>query len=104
MTGKLLIVTALISSAALILLLGCAPKDARSLFESECTKCHTFKGIGSGIIDLSNVTTRRSDTWIKDQIIDARRHDPNSGMPRFGFLPEKQIDELIEFLHSTPKK
>jgi len=83
----------------------CSPKDAKSIFKSECVKCHSFKGIGSGIIDLSDVTEYRSDTWIRDQIEDARRHDPYSGMPRFSdALTSAEIDMIIKFLHSEPEK
>ena len=98
-----MVITILLIVAALAVW-GCSPKDAKGMFKSECVKCHTYKGIGSGIIDLSDVTEYRSDTWIKDQIIDARRHDPNSGMPRFGFLSEGEIDSLVQFLHSAPQK
>lgn len=97
-------VTITVLMAAALVVVACGPRNAEGLFKSECVKCHSYKGIGSGIIDLSDVTSYRSDTWIKDQIIDARRHDPNSGMPRFGFLEESQIDSLVEFLHSTPQK
>ncbi len=90
--------------AALMALAACSNKDAKGIFKSECVKCHTFKGIGSGIVDLSNVTERRSDIWIKDQIEDARRHDEGSGMPRFrDALTGAEIDSLIQFFHSNPK-
>ena len=83
----------------------CSPKDATGIFKSECVKCHSFKGIGSGIIDLSDITKSRSDAWIRDQIEDSRRHDPYSGMPRFGdALTSAEIDMLIKFLHSEPEK
>lgn len=78
-------------------------RDGKGIFKSEgCVKCHTFKNFGKGIIDLSDITERKTDTWIRDQIIDARQHDPNSAMPRFGYLPQGEIDELIRFLHSDP--
>lgn len=96
-----LIILALVG---LFVIAACSPKDAKGLFKAECTKCHSYKGIGSGIIDLDYITENRSDTWIRDQIEDARRHDPNSGMPRFGgALTSEEIDALIQFLHSDPK-
>lgn len=100
-----LMVMALALITALFTITACSPKDARGIFQSECVKCHTFKGIGSGIIDLSDITEYRSDTWIRDQIEDSRRHDPNSAMPRFvDALTSAQIDMLIQFLHSDPAK
>jgi len=101
----LLMVTAIALITALFPITACSQKDARGIFKSECVKCHTYKGIGSGIIDLSDVTQYRSDTWIRDQIEDSRRHDPNSGMPRFvDALTSAEIDMLIKFLHSDPAK
>ena len=98
-------VMALAAITALFTITACSPKDAKGVFKSECVKCHSFKGIGSGIIDLDDVAEYRSDTWIRDQIEDARRHDPNSGMPRFvDALTSAEIDMLIQFLHSTPPK
>jgi cbb3-type cytochrome oxidase cytochrome c subunit len=80
-------------------------RDGQTIFKEEgCVKCHVFHGMGMGIIDLTKVTKRRSDTWIRDQITDARIHDPGSGMPRFGFLSDDEINSLIEFLHTGPKK
>jgi mono/diheme cytochrome c family protein len=103
-----LIVSTLLPVAAIAILFtitACSQKDAKGIFKSECVKCHSFKGIGSGIIDLDDVTGYRSDTWIRDQIEDSRRHDPNSGMPRFvDALTSTEIDMLIQFLHSTPSK
>jgi len=80
-------------------------RDGETIFRQEgCVKCHVFHGIGIGIIDLTKVTEQRSDTWIQDQIVDARRHDPGSGMPRFGYLSESEIDSVIKFLHEGPRK
>jgi len=102
---RLLTIIALTALATLFTLAACSKKDATGIFKSECVKCHSYKGIGSGIIDLSDVTEYRSDTWIRDQIEDSRRHDPNSGMPRFvDALTSAEIDMVIQFLHSTPSK
>jgi mono/diheme cytochrome c family protein len=105
---RTLIVSTILAAAALATLItfsACSKKDAKGIFKSECVKCHSFKGIGSGIIDLDDITEYRSDAWIRDQIEDARRHDINSGMPRFvDALTSAEIDMLIQFLHSTPPK
>jgi len=80
-------------------------RDGETIFKEEgCVKCHVFHNIGMGVINLNNVTKQRSDTWIRDQITDARIHDPGSGMPRFGYLPDEEISNLINFLHTGPKK
>jgi cbb3-type cytochrome oxidase cytochrome c subunit len=75
------------------------PADGGEIFVREnCDKCHTLRGEGLGTIDLTDITQRRSRTWIREQIIDGRRHDPQSGMPRFGHLPEKDIKALTDHL------
>jgi len=107
MKKKLLVSTfpVFVAIAAILTFTACSNNDAKGIFKSECVKCHAFKGIGSGIIDLSDVTEYRSDTWIRDQIEDSRRHDQNSGMPRFvDALSSAEIDMLIKFLHSSPSK
>lgn len=76
------------------------PRSGKSIFHDEgCVKCHRFRGTGMGVIDLSRVTEHRSDAWIREQIMDSRRHNPASGMPRFGHLPKDEIEALLEFLH-----
>jgi cbb3-type cytochrome oxidase cytochrome c subunit len=76
------------------------PRSGKSVFHDEgCVKCHRYRGMGMGVIDLSRVTEHRSDTWIQDQIVDSRKHNPSSGMPRFGYLQEEEIEALLRFLH-----
>ena len=74
------------------------PAGGEIFVRENCDKCHTLRGKGIGVIDLTDVTQRRSRTWIREQIIDGRRHDPQSGMPRFGHLPGKEIKALIDHL------
>jgi cbb3-type cytochrome oxidase cytochrome c subunit len=77
------------------------PTDGAGLFQAEgCVKCHVYRGTGSGIIDLSDVTSYREDEWIHNQIMDPKRNDPNSGMPSFGHLTEAEVSAIIQFLHS----
>ena len=92
-------------AATMLIVIACAnPKDGRGLFlKVGCTKCHNFKGNGSGIIDLSSVTSRRTDQWIYDQITRPKSHDPNTGMPSFGDLTETEVHSIIGFFHSDGK-
>lgn len=68
--------------------------------QAGCVKCHVFGGIGLGTIDLTEVTKRHSDDWIHEQIIRPSSHNPNTGMPSFAHLPEKDIASLIKYFHS----
>lgn len=102
MGRRTLITLGLFSVAAFIIALYLyeSPRKGKAIFREEgCVKCHVFRGTGMGVIDLSHVTKHRSDTWIRDQIMDSRRHNPYSGMPRFGYLSEAEVDNLIRFLH-----
>jgi cbb3-type cytochrome oxidase cytochrome c subunit len=75
-------------------------RDGKTIFRQEgCTSCHVLRGTGFGAIDLSDVTERKTDAWIRDQIKNARLHDPDSGMPGFGHLEDRELDALVGFLH-----
>ena len=84
------------------LVFACTPISGKELFQSEyCPACHIYKGIGKeGALDLSEVTSRRSDEWIRQQLEDSRKHRPDTGMPSFAHLSKKQVEALIRFLHT----
>ncbi len=66
-----------------------------------CSACHTMAGVGGKIgPDLTMVGSRRSKAWILQQLVDPKSHDPNSVMPSFAKLPEKDREELADYLVS----
>lgn len=83
---------------------GCASDaaDGAILFKRErCIYCHSFKGRGAHIgPDLTDVTKRRSDDWIRDQISNPRLHYPNPLMPNHEYLSRRQINDLLKYLKS----
>ena len=81
------------------ILAGCAV-DGAKLFEKEgCNKCHRFKGLGGSICpDLTEVTKRRSDAWIRQQIKNPLVNNPDSRMPSFSNLSNKEIQAIIDYL------
>jgi cbb3-type cytochrome oxidase cytochrome c subunit len=87
---------AVLSLPALFLLAGCSGPEGEEIFRREgCTVCHSFGGHG---VDLTGVTERRSDIWIKEQIRYPRIHDPHTGMPSFNHLSDREIEALISYL------
>jgi nitric oxide reductase subunit C len=70
------------------------------LFKSlGCSACHVIGGVGGNIgPDLTKVGSRRDSEWIEYQIKDPRSHNPNSTMPGFATLPEKDIEDLGDYL------
>ncbi len=99
--------TAFVTVSFLILtLIACVSKRPAPagalLFQSErCIYCHTFKGSGAKIgPDLTDVTKRRSEEWIRDQIREPRSHKTDSGMPPHEYLSGKEIDAIIAYLKS----
>lgn len=76
--------------------------DGEELFNKQgCIGCHSFKGKGGGICpDLTGVTGRRSDGWIRVQIKDPTKHNSNSRMPGFGHLSYREISAIIRYLKS----
>ena len=77
----------------------CAP-DGAKLFQKEgCINCHRYKGVGGSICpDLTDVTKRRSEAWIRQQLKDPTMNNPNSKMPGFSYLSDKEIDAIINYL------
>ena len=77
-------------------------RPGKQLFKDEgCFKCHVFKGIGLGNVNLTEVTKRRSEQWIQDQIINPKSHNPSSGMPSFeGKLTRAEINSLIRYFQT----
>jgi mono/diheme cytochrome c family protein len=98
--------TLLIIVSAVLLVLGVVTArytiflpDGKTLFiEQGCVRCHTCRGVGKGGIDLSHVTEKWSAARIKDQIRNPRVNNPNTGMPNFGHLSDRQVYALLEFL------
>jgi nitric oxide reductase subunit C len=64
-----------------------------------CSACHTINGIGGKIgPDLTHVGSRRSNEWIEEQIENPKSHFPDSIMPSFAKLPEKDREVLADYL------
>ena len=93
-------------SGSLLLLLGVVAgcflntPDGAMLFKGErCIYCHTFKGQGAKIgPDLTNVTKKRTDQWLRNQIRDPKLHYPNPGMPGHEYLSDREITAIIKYL------
>lgn len=86
---------------AIPVLVSCAAYG-RSVIEREgCLNCHSFKGRG-GIVgpDLTAVTGRRSDEWIRRQIKHSRKNNPRSRMPQFEHLSAIEIRSILAHLKS----
>ncbi len=73
------------------------------LFQSQgCISCHAVHGQGGSIgPDLSNIGARGlSRQWLTTQIRDPRQHDPDTVMPSFDSLSDKQVSQLVQYLQS----
>ena len=94
----LLAIAITVATVSFVRLSTVAPEGA-VIFEREfCVKCHTLRGHGMGVINITGVTERRSRAWIMDQLTDARLHSSRSGMPRFGHLSHAEKNALIKYL------
>jgi mono/diheme cytochrome c family protein len=70
--------------------------------DAGCFKCHMFKGVGLGNVDLTDVTRHRSDQWIQDQIRNPKSHNPSSAMPSFeDKLNSAEIKSLIKYFKTS---
>jgi nitric oxide reductase subunit C len=76
------------------------PKPGEAIFRSlGCTACHRINGLGGSVgPDLSHVGSRRDREWVEEQLRDPRAHNPNSIMPSFAKVPEKDREDLVDYL------
>jgi len=64
-----------------------------------CKGCHQINGEGGSVGPVLNGVGKRLDEErIRQQLLDPKVANPNSMMPSFGHLPEKDIDTLVEYL------
>ena len=75
-------------------------KPGEAIFKAQgCSACHMLGGVGGTIgPDLTKVGSRRSKEWIEDQIKNPKSHNPNSIMPSFAKLSEKDREDLADYL------
>ncbi len=84
-----------------LIISGCAPDGAKVFEKAGCLSCHRYKGVGGSICpDLTDVTKRKSEQWIRQQIKDPSKNNPNSKMPSFGHLSDREIQAIIDYLKS----
>lgn len=74
-------------------------RGAQLFRNGRCKECHTIneKGGASGP-NLTFVGSKRSREYIIEQIKNPKSHNPNSDMPSFNNLPEKDINDLADYL------
>lgn len=74
--------------------------DGEAVFRREgCLGCHKFKGQGGGAgPDLTSVSVTRSDRWIRNQIKNPVKNNPDTRMPDYRHLSRKEINALIKYL------
>ncbi len=64
-----------------------------------CSACHLLDGVGGKVgPDLSKVGAKRDREWIEQQLKDPKSHNPQSIMPSFAKLSEKDRDDLASYL------
>jgi cbb3-type cytochrome oxidase cytochrome c subunit len=76
--------------------------DGEYIFKREgCDSCHKFKGQG-GLAgpDLTSAAETRSDRWLRDQIKNPVKNNPDTRMPDYRHLSRKEINALIKYLKS----
>jgi ubiquinol-cytochrome c reductase cytochrome b subunit len=76
-------------------------ESGAQLFQSQgCISCHRVNNAGGTIgPDLSSEGLRgRTRDWLIIQIRNPKAHDPNSVMPVFSTLSDKDINELVDYL------
>jgi ubiquinol-cytochrome c reductase cytochrome b subunit len=76
-------------------------EKGKALFNSQgCSGCHKINGIGGSLgPDLSDEGKKgRSSQWLKEQIRNPKSHFPNSVMPSFSALSDREMSNLVDYL------
>ncbi len=64
-----------------------------------CSACHMLDGVGGNVgPDLSRIGKKRDKEWIEQQLRNPKSHNPQSIMPSFNKLSEKDLDDLAIYL------
>ncbi len=64
-----------------------------------CSACHMIAGVGGKVgPDLSRVGGRHDNDWIEAQLKNPKSHNPQSIMPSFAKLSEKDLNDLAHYL------
>lgn len=77
-----------------------APKPGEVIFKTQgCSACHMIGGAGGKVgPDITKVGSRRTKEWIEEQLENPKAHNPNSIMPSYAKLPEKDREDLADYL------
>jgi ubiquinol-cytochrome c reductase cytochrome b subunit len=79
-----------------------APEGAKIFQAAGCLVCHKVEGTGGTTgPDLSGEGLRgRSPEWLTEQIRDPKSHFPNTVMPPFKSLEDREVAALVDYLES----
>jgi len=74
--------------------------EGQKLYQSlRCSACHMINGIGGrGAPELTNVGSKRDRAWLIGYLKNPSAYVPNSVMPAFGHLKEKELNDLVDYL------
>ncbi len=65
----------------------------------DCKECHNIMGgAAKRGPDLGRVGIKREKQWLREQLIHPQAHTPDSAMPGYSQLSEKDIVELVDYL------
>ncbi len=83
--------------------IGVAGKEltaGQKLYQSlGCSNCHMINGVGGTTgPDLTSVGSRRDREWLLGHFKDPKAYVPNSAMPSFGHLSEKDLNDLTDYM------
>ncbi|MFO0753913.1 MAG: c-type cytochrome [Thermodesulfovibrionales bacterium] len=66
-----------------------------------CTGCHSVSGIGGTTGPaLNHVGSKRDRAWLLGHFKDPKAFTPNSAMPPYGHLSEKDLNDLTDYMAS----
>jgi nitric oxide reductase subunit C len=76
-------------------------KPGEDVYKAQgCSSCHKIRGIGGDIgPDLTMEGKKRDKEWIEQHIKNPKSHNPDSIMPGYGNLSERDADAIADYLY-----
>ncbi|MDO8746122.1 MAG: c-type cytochrome, partial [Thermodesulfovibrionales bacterium] len=74
--------------------------EGQKIYQSSiCSNCHMINGIGGRTApELTNVGAKRDRAWLIGHFKNPSAYVPNSAMPAFGNLKEKELNDLTDYM------
>jgi mono/diheme cytochrome c family protein len=78
-------------------------RGGKLIATKKCLECHLVNGDGNAKgIELKHVARRRNRAWLIAHFKDPQEMSPHSKMPPYDDLPERELNDMADYLLALP--